>query len=424
MIKYKLELDYPDKLMSALRLKITYGKRFRYSIGISVPVKDWNDDAQCLQPEKDKGLAVINANIKLKLAVCRTVFNNELSLAQSQNKLLNHTILKASLDNAFNKKTVKHADNSLYIFIDEFIKNAEVNEKRKSIKDKRNRTSNVLKQAFNRLKLFEASEKYPVTFSSVDMVFYQKYLKYCAGKNLMINTVGRDIKCIKTWMNAALRDKVSQCDGHKHRDFKELSVDTDTVYLTDDELKLIAELDIQDPFKSDVRFWFLVGCYTGLRVSDYEKFTLKAVKSGVLDIVPQKTSEKGQRVAIPLHPILSKMIKGLKVLPEIPLEKVMNYNIKIICDLAEIREQVEVRTFYVDRTETANIPKYDMVSTHTARRSFATNLYLAGFPAISIMKITGHKTEKAFMKYIRITPRDTANQLAAFWKVDITKDDQ
>jgi integrase len=43
----------------------------------------------------------------------------------------------------------------------------------------------------------------------------------------------------------------------------------------------------------------------------------------------------------------------------------------------------------------------NLLSTHTARRSFATNLFLSGFPAISIMKITGHTTEKSFMKYIK-----------------------
>jgi integrase len=66
--------------------------------------------------------------------------------------------------------------------------------------------------------------------------------------------------------------------------------------------------------------------------------------------------------------------------------------------------------------QTVNYPKSELITTHTARRSFATNQYLAGFPATSIMKITGHRTEKAFMKYIKITPREHANKLRELWK--------
>ena len=83
--------------------------------------------------------------------------------------------------------------------------------------------------------------------------------------------------------------------------------------------------------------------------------------------------------------------------------------------LAKMNEIKEITHQYINNTVTIRKYKWQLVSTHTARRSFATNLYLSGFPAISIMKITGHRTEASFLKYIRITQRDTANQLAAFW---------
>lgn len=57
-----------------------------------------------------------------------------------------------------------------------------------------------------------------------------------------------------------------------------------------------------------------------------------------------------------------------------------------------------------------------MITTHTARRSFATNLFLDGVPAITIMKITGHKTEKAFLLYIKITPNENAKILQLHWQ--------
>jgi len=62
--------------------------------------------------------------------------------------------------------------------------------------------------------------------------------------------------------------------------------------------------------------------------------------------------------------------------------------------------------------------KWELVTTHTARRSFATNVYKSGFPAISLMKITGHKTEKAFLLYIKLTPEENAKKLLEHWQTN------
>ena len=72
-----------------------------------------------------------------------------------------------------------------------------------------------------------------------------------------------------------------------------------------------------------------------------------------------------------------------------------------------------------DRMKIASKPKeelYSLISSHTARRSFATNYYLQGFPTLDLMKITGHKTEKSFLKYIRVSKLDTAMRLSAHIK--------
>jgi integrase len=73
--------------------------------------------------------------------------------------------------------------------------------------------------------------------------------------------------------------------------------------------------------------------------------------------------------------------------------------------------EMQVKTNGGRRYE-VTVPKYELISTHTARRSFATNAFKAGVPSISIMRITGHSTEKAFMKYIKITNEDNARLLS------------
>ena len=63
------------------------------------------------------------------------------------------------------------------------------------------------------------------------------------------------------------------------------------------------------------------------------------------------------------------------------------------------------------------IEKWEAVSSHTARRSAATNMFKAGIPSISIMKITGHKTETQFMKYIKVSKEENADGLTLFQKL-------
>jgi len=65
---------------------------------------------------------------------------------------------------------------------------------------------------------------------------------------------------------------------------------------------------------------------------------------------------------------------------------------------------------------TKKYKKHELVTAHTGRRSFATNLYKQGFPALSIMQITGHKSEESFLKYIKVTPREHAEKLKDFWR--------
>lgn len=81
----------------------------------------------------------------------------------------------------------------------------------------------------------------------------------------------------------------------------------------------------------------------------------------------------------------------------------MNEYIKEVGELAEIKEKETLfktrGTLRIESTPS----KYELICTHTARRSFATNLYLQGVPSYTIMQITGHKTEKAFLRYIKVS---------------------
>jgi integrase len=99
----------------------------------------------------------------------------------------------------------------------------------------------------------------------------------------------------------------------------------------------------------------------------------------------------------------------------------MNKYLKELAREAGLDELQQIRVFKGGNVIIENIPTYDMISTHTARRSFATNMYLMGVPSINIMAITGHRTEKAFLKYIKVTPKEHAVKLREIWNRDRMK---
>ncbi len=90
----------------------------------------------------------------------------------------------------------------------------------------------------------------------------------------------------------------------------------------------------------------------------------------------------------------------------------MNKYIKEVGKLAELNELVTVSKTRAGQKEVRTLPKYSLITVHTARRSFATNLYLAGMDTLTIKKMTGHHTEKSFLKYIRVSEEENASRAA------------
>ena len=133
-----------------------------------------------------------------------------------------------------------------------------------------------------------------------------------------------------------------------------------------------------------------------------------ALLRGVIDIIQDKGSE---RVTIPMHWQIGKILKKYNyTLPNVYEQKV-NEQIKKIGDKAGIKEMIIYEKIEGGNKVKYSAPKHDLITTHTARRSGATLMYLAGISTIDIMKFTGHRTEREFLNYIKITKEETAKKL-------------
>ena len=139
-----------------------------------------------------------------------------------------------------------------------------------------------------------------------------------------------------------------------------------------------------------------MNCYTGLRHADWSKVTKENIHDGKLHVRTNKTNEP---VIIPIKPLVKEILEKYESL-SIPSNQKTNDGLKWIGQKASDKNLGK-----------ANITKWRRIRTHTARRSFANNAYLAGIPMRDIMQITGHRTTDSFLKYIRVTKIETAEKL-------------
>ena len=160
-----------------------------------------------------------------------------------------------------------------------------------------------------------------------------------------------------------------------------------------------------------VNDYYVIGCMTALRYADYSRLSKDNFLDGKIYMRTKKTKAP---VVIPVHKFVREIME--KYSWELPKAKSIQYFnklIKEICRDAGFTELIAYERKKGLHFTSVMRPKYELVSSHTARRSAATNMFLAGIPTLRIMKITGHRSEQIFYKYIRISNEENAITLSA-----------
>lgn len=239
------------------------------------------------------------------------------------------------------------------------------------------------------------------TFDDINYTFCEDFIEWMSERDLCANTRGSHVKFVKAAMNEAFKNKL-----HKNEDFRSFRKETeqvDAVYLTNEEVTKVAELPLCGSHKI-ARDLFIIGCHTGMRFSDYSRLSMNDISDGVIHFITQKCKTP---VDIPAHPRVLKILEqNGGTVPKISGQK-FNAYIKQVCKEAGINESVLVRK----GGKQVRHEKWELVSSHTARRTGLTNMYKAGIPTYRCMMISGHKTEQVFLTYIRITQEENAQYL-------------
>ncbi len=285
-------------------------------------------------------------------------------------------------------------------------------------------TINIIRMVKTHLLAFETYRGTPISFESFDYKFYCDFVSFLKfhyvklrrkkeEKGLRINSIGKTIKWLKhVLVNRMAMGIYPQIDLSLYLGMEE---DTDAIYLSWQEIHAIYALDLSgEPYKVQViRDEFILGCLTGFRFSDYSEVAPEEIRGGFLYVKTKKTTE---RVVVPLKPEAHAILMKYKMqMP--PINNVdFNLYIKYIGELAGIKENIKFSYRRGNQMIEEIRPKFAWITSHTCRRSFCTNEFLDTTPIILIMAISGHKTEKAFRRYIKADNLEKAKMIEKIWK--------
>lgn len=402
MAEIKLNLREPNaEKETPINVIVRYNnQKLVYSSGKRIVPKYWDVVGQKAKKSKDFTSAeLLNSSLR---AIVQTIHSEvETYLKDNDQKFPTAQLLKQLLDIKFSRTAVA-VRKSFFEFIDWF---SYVYAPKKQIVTN-NETSvtsvNTIKTYTTTLRLLKvfAKEQGDFDFKDINMNWYFRFTDWCNSvKNYNPSTIGKHIKVIKSWLRKAEEEGLHNVTFYKHRDFRKPAYLSDTVYLNKDELRSIHGLDLSKRIELDrIRDLFLIGAWTGLRFSDFNRLAVSNIQDGFIRI---KTSKTSSTAVIPINHIVEGILtKYDNNVPNGYANQYMNRQLKVICRMSGI-DSPETRIEFVNgKKKVVDVKKWELISTHTARRSFATNLY-GLVPNNTIMAITTHKTETAFLRYLR-----------------------
>lgn len=398
----------PYKGEVQLFLFLTYkrGTRLRYYTGLRVPPEYWDAERQSVKASRNfPQYTEINAYLNnLANEATKIQLRHE-----NEKRSLTKEVFKNELDTFRGKSESDSKQQTFFQFFEQFI------QQREASPEYAKGSITVYKTALNKVHGFAVDSRRKIDFASFDYAFFVDFTNYLFAQGFKPNYVHKVTATLKTVLREAERREVSPDLNYKSDWLQVSKQETEAIYLTPAELDALYALDLSNNQRLDrVRDLFLIGCHTGLRFSDYSQLKPENIitKEGrqFIRIVTQKTA---QLVTIPLKPVVREILHKYKgVPPEGLSNQKMNAYLKELGELAGISEPVTLTTFNRGERNQQVLPKCELITTHTARRSFATNAYNAKVPPKSIMQITGHKTDREFYKYIRLNSEEHALLMA------------
>ncbi|AJW63665.1 site-specific tyrosine recombinase XerD [Elizabethkingia miricola] len=404
-----------------IQLSISRDLKLRTSTDLIINSNDWSTDTKFPKQNNPQ-----NKNLSKQLRELSNHILNEYNSDFATGRIFDSFWLKEKINKFFNR-IEENTDDTIFLnYLHNFI----------DFKRSTSSYTNCTLRKYNNLRdrFIQYQKKKKKTFIINDigaktLIDFKNFL--IIECNLMETTAVRFIKNLKTVIFDA--ETNGKQIHHQIRGFSTGTTNTEyKVFLSFDEIEKIKEVHSLNTDWNIARDWLIAGCYLGQRVSDLLRMTKKMIYTKVdsegnsfrfIEIKQQKTGEK---VVIPIHNEVESILEKYNGdFPPVFANNfdsnavLFNRHIKKVCELAGIYEMITGKVYNENKkkNEIVDTEKYNLVSSHVCRRSFATNFYgNKMFTTPQLMAITGHKTESMFLNYIGKTADDWAMQTAKAFK--------
>jgi len=344
------------------------------------------------------------------LTELRKKITNIEDLFKLKSILYNTDMVISALKESISPTTKRSApSNELFDFIDKYIDDHRATREPGSL--------SVYSALKTHLEKFQLEKRVKVTFEGINYNFFQQFQNFLIDKRKLNNTtVAKQLSTVKTFLNYARLQGIKVPDGY--RDFKIKRETLEVIALTEHEFQTLYHLNLSGNKKLDqVRDVFCFSCTSGLRYSDLSGLKWENIKADEIKINVKKTK---QPLTIPLTPysraILKKYAGRQYPLPVISNQKMNDY-VKELCKLAEFNEQIEIVRYRGTKRESHTYPKYELISVHTGRKTFATLSLEKGMSVELVMSTTGHLDYKSFKRYVKVTEERKKVVMGKAWKM-------
>ncbi|MCC9043856.1 site-specific integrase [Myroides sp. M-43] len=274
----------------------------------------------------------------------------------------------------------------------------------------------------NKIRRLEKAFDEQIHFNTINEKFRKKFESYYKENEYSQNTLQREFVSIKTLCNHARSLGVHTNMLYDTLTFKKYR-NEHIIFFTKDELDKICYYEFEDEFKylETARDWLVISCYTGQRVSDFMRFKsemiMKMEGRKILQIQQKKTKK---HISVPLHSEVERILDYRNgEFPKALVDQEYNKQIKELTELIGINDLVHggmaVQTKHGYRKKVVKAEKYNFVTTHIGRRTFAT-LYYGKMPTSLLKDLTGHSTEAMLLTYIGKNKLESA--VSAFKYID------
>ena len=374
--------------------------RIKYSTGEKILPADWSCENQ--RPKNLKSYKALNKTLS-DIDSLLTELSESLKLTGKKIKKADVT---KCLDDYFGKSVNKSSKVDFHQVITNYIEDCKSG-RRLTKKGKKfsKETTRGYKHCQDKFKEYETARKKKLSFESITMETVNDMIHFYNSQDLSLNAVGKIIKNLKVFLTNTV-DIHGNPVGHQ---IKPPAEETPDIYLNEKDLDAIYKVKLKEDIHNIVRDRFIMDCYLGLRISDLKLVSSDNIQGDFIVIANEKTDSK---VVIPQHPRVKEILKKYKGMPPKVSDQEMNRSLKSIALKAKLNEKFLYTLTKGGVRKDHYLHKWEMVSNHTARRTFITNLLKAGISSSIVMKLAGIRKAQTLERYNKISEEENAILIA------------